>query len=316
MRTKKYIITISCLIMLVILSGTCIGEEIDINQDVNKLDKNKNGKILSAEKVNFSDAYFKYKDSKRPSSLDKTNIYKIKYLSEGLEVVGFIVRPKKKGDYPVIIFNRGGNEEYAKITNSLQVFFSRLAAKGYVIVASQYRGNDGGEGKEEFGGKDVNDVLNLVPLIKSLDFTLSDKIGMLGISRGGMMSYIAIKKGIDVDAAVVIGGVTDLIQNYKTRSAMKQVMNSLIGCTPQECRKEYIKRSAYYWPEKIDVPVLILHGTKDWNVKVSQAKKLAKKLNELDKEYKLVLYDDKHGLGKHHEEWKKEMWNWFDKHLN
>ena len=37
-----------------------------------------------------------------------------------------------------------------------------------MVVASQYRGNAGGEGKEEFGGKDVNDVLNLLPLLESL----------------------------------------------------------------------------------------------------------------------------------------------------
>jgi dipeptidyl aminopeptidase/acylaminoacyl peptidase len=33
----------------------------------------------------------------------------------------------------------------------------------------------------------------------------------------------------------------------------------------------YRKCSAYFWPEKINAPVLILHGGDDWRVKVTQA---------------------------------------------
>ena len=43
-----------------------------------------------------------------------------------------------------------------------------MARWGYVVVASQYRGNDGGEGREEFGGADVNDVLNLLPVLEQV----------------------------------------------------------------------------------------------------------------------------------------------------
>ena len=32
-----------------------------------------------------------------------------------------------------------------------------IAAQGYVVIASNYRGNSNSEGKEEFGGSDVND---------------------------------------------------------------------------------------------------------------------------------------------------------------
>ena len=316
MRNKKLILIVSCILFLTLLNSICIGEEINVEQDVTQLDEKNNGKILSVKKINFSEEYFEYKDIKKPAYLDETNICKIRYLSDGLEVVGFIVRPKKKKKYPVIIFNRGGNKDFSKIKKSTLNFLSDIASKGYVVVASQYRGNDGGEGEEEFGGKDVNDILNLVPLIKSLNFTLPDKIGMLGFSRGGMMSYLAIKEDIDVDAAVIIGGDTDLIQAYNRRSGMRNVMNSLIGCKPKECKNQYIKRSAYYWPEKIDIPVLILHGKKDWRVEVSQAKKLAKKLDKLDKKYKLVLYDDTHGLGDHYKEWTKEMYDWYDKYFD
>jgi dipeptidyl aminopeptidase/acylaminoacyl peptidase len=76
-------------------------------------------------------------------------------------------------------------------------------------VASQYRGNAGGEGKEEFGGRDVDDVLNLIKLLISLPQADAKRIGMYGWSRGGMMTYQALARSDQVAAAIVGAGVTD-----------------------------------------------------------------------------------------------------------
>ena len=47
------------------------------------------------------------------------------------------------------------------------------------MIASNYRGSPGSEGQEEFGGADVNDVLNLLPLIDSLKDEIDPaRIGM------------------------------------------------------------------------------------------------------------------------------------------
>src|SRR5215204_1134916 len=83
----------------------------------------------------------------------------IKYLSDDLKVVGFIWKPKDTGNkkLPLIIFNHGGNRELAKLTPSSQSGFYNYVSNGFVVIGSQYRGVDGGEGKEEFGGSDVND---------------------------------------------------------------------------------------------------------------------------------------------------------------
>ena len=39
--------------------------------------------------------------------LDSIEVYAITYLSDGLKVKGFMVKPKEKGNYPCIIYNRG-----------------------------------------------------------------------------------------------------------------------------------------------------------------------------------------------------------------
>ncbi|MFQ5629543.1 MAG: hypothetical protein ACE5I1_12340, partial [bacterium] len=84
---------------------------------------------------------------------EKVSCTKIKYLSDGLRVVGFILKPRAVANKcPVLIFNRAGKWEEGKITARTLNYLSLLAAKNYVVLASQYRGNDGGEGCEAFGG--------------------------------------------------------------------------------------------------------------------------------------------------------------------
>jgi len=251
---------------------------------------------------------------------DEVEVYKMRYLSDGFEVVGFIAKPKEKQndrEYPVIIFNRGGNREFGKIEIHFLMSMSYFAHQGYVAVASQYRGNDGGEGQEEFGGSDVNDVLNLIPMVESLPFAAEEKIGMLGFSRGGMMTYIALSMTDKVKAAAVIGGVTDLFALYEERGVdMKRVMIDLIGGTPTEKEEEYKKRSASYWPDKIETPLLILHGEDDWRVSVTQAQKLAEELEQLGRTYELVIYPGgDHGLSEHKKDSSERIQKFFYEHL-
>jgi len=271
-------------------------------QDLNVL-TNSNGKILEQKAIKIKSKWS-----------DGVECYKIKYLSDGLRIVGFILKPKGEGSkFPVMIYNRGGNREFGKITKKTLTYLSYLSSNNYVVLASQYRGNDGGQGREEFGGKDVDDVLTLIPLAKSLSFVESNRIVMLGYSRGGMMTYLAIKAGAKIQAAAVVGGVTDLGQMYNDREeGMKNVIRELVGMG----KKEWEKRSAYYWPEKINVPILILHGENDWRVKVSQAKKLAERLKELGKVHELVVFPNgDHGLNTHRYQRNKKIFEWFNKYL-
>ena len=311
-KTKpiKNVYFLLIIINLLIFVVGCTTGISGINKEENKILFQKNldlpegsdGKIVFLEKIILDNKY-------------NVNCYKMKYLSDGLKVVGFLLKPKgESSKYPVMIFNRGGNREFGKITKKYLKYLSYLSSNNYVVLASQYRGNDGGQGREEFGGKDVNDVLNLIIMAKSLSFVEQDKIVMLGSSRGGMMTYLAIKNGAKIKTAAVVGGLTDLVQwDQERKSIGEKVLEQLIF--PHN-REEYKKRSAYCWPERINVPILILHGEDDWRVKVSQAKKLSKKLTELGKVHELVIFPKgDHALRSHRPEKNRLILKWFDKYL-
>jgi acetyl esterase/lipase len=171
-----------------------------------------------------------------------TECLRIQYLSDGLKVVGFLVKPRDPEGrrYPVIIYNRGGLQDSGKIDGPNILDFYELAANGFVVLASQYRGNDGGEGLEEFGGADVGDVVTLVSVASSLPYADPKNIFFYGMSRGGMMTFLALARGVTVHAAAVVGGIYDLHGLMEsTKQRMPGIANRVTKLIP-----EYSSRGA------------------------------------------------------------------------
>ena len=249
---------ISAFILLLLLAGFFVQAQ--------------NGKILQQTVYKLADSNItalKKIDSGVEDVLAKVRFSSIRYLSDGLAVNGFLAMPALPGKYPCVIYNRGGNRELGAITDTqLGLIIGQIASWGYIAVASQYRGNMGGEGKEEFGGKEVNDILNLVPLLSNIRGADTSRMGMYGWSRGGMMTYLALTKTQRIKAAVTGSGMADAILNTARRPDMKNVFAELapgFAANPDSVLKS---RSAVYWADSIckSTPLLLLCGSADWRV--------------------------------------------------
>ena len=248
------------------------------------------------EQTSFVKRFYSKAEYDLASTNTSIECLRIQYLSDGLKVVAFLVKPRNSDGrrYPVIIYNRGGVQDMGKIAAANILDFYELAAHGFVVLASQYRGNDGGEGVEEFGGADVNDVLDLVSLASSLPYSDAKNIFFYGLSRGGMMTFLALSRGAVVNAAAVVGGIYDLQGLIESaRQRMPAVANRVTKLIPDYSSRgasALAERSAAQWPEKITVPVLMIHGADDEEVPVSQALAFAARLSGLRKEYELIVY--------------------------
>lgn len=252
--------------------------------------------------------------------LDSIEIYSITYLSDGLKINGLMVKPRTKGNYPAIIYNRGGNRDFGALTIANGVMaLGQIASEGYVVIASQYRGNGGSEGTEEFGGKDVNDVLILTEVLKEIEGADHERIGMLGWSRGGMMTYLALTKTNKIKAAAVGGAISDLFENIADRPEMETgVMAELIPGYANNKEVELTNRSAVKWADKFkkDVPILMLHGNADWRVKPEQSLKLALEFEKYRVPYRLIMFEGgDHGINEHRIEVNEQVISWFDRFL-
>jgi len=252
--------------------------------------------------------------------LDSIEVYRIAYSSNGLKINGLLAKPKKQGNYPCIIYNRGGNREFGLLKAAHGALaLGSIAKEGYVVIASQYRGNGGSEGQEEFGGKDINDVLVLTEVLKEIEHANTKKIGMYGWSRGGMMTYIALTKTDKIKAAVVGGAVSDVHETIKDRPKMEtNVMAELIPNYKSQKTEELDKRSAIGWVDKFpkNVPILILHGNSDWRVKAGQSLKMAIELEKYRIPYRLIVFEGgDHGIKEHKDEVNTQVLNWFNRYL-
>lgn len=240
--------------------------------------------------------------------------YKIRYKSDDCEVVGYIAAPYDymEKEYPILIYNRGGNQEYGKLDDNT---IATMATGNYIALGSQYRGVDGGTGKEEFGGKDVNDVLKLIDISERFSFAREGGVYMAGSSRGGMMTYIAASRDDRIKAATVFSGVSDLAAAYYERNDdFPAILDALVGGSPEEKPEEYEKRSALQWSDQIDAPILIIHGgPKDIRVSTQQAVDMASALEKAGKEHALIIYEEAdHSLNGTN--YYLDMCDWFDTH--
>lgn len=250
----------------------------------------------------------------------EVEVLSITYLSDGLKVKGYLAMPTVGENLPCVIYNRGGNREFGALSDEQAAQdLAKLASWGYVVVASQYRGNAGGEGMEEFGGTDVNDVLNLIPLLESLPRADATRIGMFGWSRGGMMTYIALTKTDRISAAVVGAGVVDLFDVIERRPEMEEdVTSELIPNYADNKEKALEARSAIRWPEALarNTPILLLHGSADWRVHPTQALRMASALYESSHPFRLVFFEGgDHGLTEHQEEVDRLVKGWLDHYV-
>ena len=250
---------------------------------------------------------------------DGIDCRRIRYMSDGLRVVGYVWRPRESAgkQLPLVIFNRGGNRERSQLTPWMAGGFYDFVSSGFVVIASQYRGVDGGEGTEEYGGADVRDVLNLVAVARSLGIVDMRNVFVFGNSRGGMMTYLALKHGLPANAAAVTSGVTDLFGNAADHPELvTTIYEPLIPGFGSRRAEVMEERSAVRWAERIGVPLLLLHGTADAQISATRALEFAQRLQSLGKTYELVMYaNDGHGLPMNRRDADRRVIEWFRKHI-
>lgn len=261
-----------------------------------------------------------------PCEVEATRCRKIRYRSEQLSVVGFVIEPTPAAraalgaagtaPLPAVLVARGGNRELGTIRGGFLEELAELADRGFIVVATQYRGADGGDGQDEFGGADLADLMNLAPLAREIPGVDAANLFVLGYSRGGMQAAMALRAGLPVRAAALFSGLFDLEQVAAARPEMARNFGEMIPLFATQRDAELRRRSAVHWASELRVPVLLLAGTRDERVAyAANSERLAAQLAAAGRPHKLVSYDDGHGLSAHRAETTQEIAAWFRGHL-
>ena len=249
------------------------------------------------------------------------------YKSDKLKIHGYISKKKNlKKKVPVVIYCRGGNNISINKRNGRKFgelvegrFYSleltNLVNEGKIILfASNYRGSTLSEGKDEFGGRDINDIINLYPIIKKYKYSDEKNICLYGWSRGCTMVMNVHKKVKWIKCIILGAGNYNNSLDKKFRPDMYKILKTLFSLSEENKKK----RSAIYWIDKLkkNVPILILHGSADWRVSVDNAYLLGQALQKNKIPYKLVIYPGgDHGLLEYKKEVALERNNFLESYL-
>src|SRR3954447_12213891 len=120
-----------------------------------------------------------------PSPNPKVELQVITYMSQGLKVKGMLAAPKSEEAMDGFLYLRGGIKNVGKVRPAR---IAQFAAEGFIVFAPFYRGNQGGEGNEDFAGDDREDAFSAFLLLKSLPRVRN--IHIFGFSRGGVMALL------------------------------------------------------------------------------------------------------------------------------
>ncbi len=231
------------------------------------------------------------------SLLNDISVEQIRYLSDSLEINGYLAMPSTiTKPLPLLIWNRGGYKNDGGLDDLLAyLILASTAVWGYIVLATQYRGNMGSEGKEDWGGNDVRDSLNLLSVAEELPECDLNCVAIEGASRGGMTTYRALAQDDRFKCAIVHAGLSDLFALEEARSGFTEFLDKMFGhLTIDERRTALASRSGVYLAERFpsDCPILLIHGLSDTTVPHSQSEAMAKELVRLKRPHELVLLDN------------------------
>ena len=180
--------------------------------------------------------------------------------------------------HPAIVWIHGDgtNQNYDgwHVQRNYAVYYSfhqYLLQQGYVVLAPDYRGSIG-YGRAwrqgvymDVGGKDATDAWMAANYLKTLPYVDGERLGVWGLSYGGFFTLIAATDQPTLySAAVNVAGVADYAMYYEDPYHGGWTA-SRIG-TPEQNPKVFAQASPLSHVDRLQRPLLVLHGTSDVNV--------------------------------------------------
>ena len=220
---------------------------------------------------------------------------------EGLEIHGYLTKPPSAppGPLPTIVFPHGG--PFARDVWGWDPVVQFLASRGFAVLQINFRGSDGyGEefeqrGWGQWGLAMQDDITDGTRWLIDEGIADPDRIGIFGVSFGGYAALQGLVSEPDLYAAgASYAGVTDLrmtLSEEKIRRFHDDWAERLIGERRGD-REQLIATSPAQNADKIRVPVLIGHGTRDDVVRVAEAEAMIKALGRAGVPVESAIYED------------------------
>ena len=232
---------------------------------------------------------------------------------DGLEINGYLTIPKNSNgkNLPLIINPHGGPASRDIWTyNPEHQFF---ASRGYAVLSMNFRGSLG-YGRNhvkmangQWGRKMQDDVTDSVKWAVEQGYADPDNVCIYGASYGGYAVMAGITKTPELyKCAVNYVGVTDMGLLFSKMPKVWEIWEEQqkIEIGDYDNDKEYLDAvSPINLVDRIETPLYIVHGVRDWRVPIEHAQRLRRELEKNGKEegkdfWWMVKTDEGHGFYK------------------
>ena len=226
-----------------------------------------------------------------------TSAQLIRYKSAGgLEIPSWLYLPRDSDEvkHPALMWLHGGWPGTSIMAGEFEHSIHYFVDQGFVVLAPNYRGSAGfGDELAKFDRGDdmLPDVVAGVDYLKGLKSVDAAHIAVLGFSFGGYLALRSITEQPALFAAAVdFYGLSDLVKYYRDNPPLRAALGELLGGSPEQSPEAYRAASPVNFVDRINAPLLILHGTWDDEAPYSHSVELAKALKRAHKDYEFITY--------------------------
>ena len=201
------------------------------------------------------------------------------------------------GPWPTVLVHPDGSATAAEMRGVLW----DLASRGYLAVAADYRRlHDGTYRRTLFPWCEEAESTAVLEVLGAQPWVDPQRLAALGFSQGGIFSLLLAAQTPVVKAVIAYYPVTDfprwltashtpLLQRLIFRFIREYFRRDAEGCPEVPFQTMLDRASALYQAERIQVPVLLIHGDQDGAAPVDESQRLAARLAALGRDVELVV---------------------------
>lgn len=212
--------------------------------------------------------------------------------SAGNDLNCWMVKPAdfdESKQYPVVIYQYSGPGSQ-EVTNRWGIdWMQYFAEQGYIVACTDGRGT-GARGRnfeqcvyKNLGFYETKDQVAFFEYLQTLPYVDDKRIGIFGWSFGGYETLMATSSGAPYAAAVAVAAVTSW-RFYDTIYAERYMD------TPQANPEGYEKSAPLSHVDKLTCPLLLMSGTADDNVHMSNSIEYVAEMINLNRWPEMLLF--------------------------
>ena len=226
--------------------------------------------------------------------------------------------------YPMVVHYYGGTLPMKKAFDQRLVW---LAANGYVVFMLNPAGAPGYG--QQFANLHINDwgfpagtdiIEGVQQFERTHTYVDARRVGNFGHSYGGFMTmHLATRTNLFA-TSISIAGISNIPAYWGAGwTGYSYTEGTCPGCYPWNRKDVFVDRSPLFQADKIQTPLLLIHGTGDTNVPTNESEQMFTALRMLGRNTEYVrIYGENHGINSKPSVTRTlygTMLDWYDKFL-